>query len=290
MPSRPRLPSSFPSSRGSVPASNHSVMFGAIRSRTKARTVSRIIRSSSVRSASTFKKSMGLGAAMRCLVVAISLPLQNARDFIEERFDGPLVGVFKAPPQQTAFGVAQRGFDAMLHGGFLGVAAEVKSVRPFKPLILNAPNDPLFGHSLLKNSVEAVMPFFRFTGNEGPRRTHKRLSRKRPHDIVRRAHVDEQLKNAAPCAGESAFANLGQRYRHGHTFARRPGVSMHSGRPRLRFGSDVAFRELGQILDNDDGDNRYDDGVQQLSPYAAAGLEKQADQVGDEFIPSKCRN
>ncbi len=59
MPKRPSLATSFASSRGRMPCSNHSPTSGTIRSRTNRRTVSRIAFSSSSRSASMARKSRG---------------------------------------------------------------------------------------------------------------------------------------------------------------------------------------------------------------------------------------
>src|SRR5918999_3804880 len=61
MPSRPIFPSSYARSRGRIPSSNHSWMFGSTRSRTHSRTVSRTRISSSDNSASIPRKSYGSG-------------------------------------------------------------------------------------------------------------------------------------------------------------------------------------------------------------------------------------
>src|SRR5690242_21062646 len=72
MPSIPRLPSSRASSAaGTCPASNHSPTSGVTRSATHWRTVSRISRSSSLSSASSARKSLGLIAVVASTVVAI---------------------------------------------------------------------------------------------------------------------------------------------------------------------------------------------------------------------------
>ena len=64
MPSRPSLPSSGTSSRGSVPASNQSAMCGMIRSDANDRTVSRTSRSSSLSSSSMRSRSMAALSGM----------------------------------------------------------------------------------------------------------------------------------------------------------------------------------------------------------------------------------
>src|SRR5690242_15572426 len=82
MPSIPRLPSSRASSAaGTCPASNHSPTSGVTRSATHWRTVSRISRSSSLSSASSARKSLGLIAVVASTVVAIpsALPRIIAR-------------------------------------------------------------------------------------------------------------------------------------------------------------------------------------------------------------------
>ena len=65
MPSRPSLPSSGTSSRGSVPASNQSAMCGMIRSAANLRTVSRTSRSSSLSSSSIRSRSEPAGLVLR---------------------------------------------------------------------------------------------------------------------------------------------------------------------------------------------------------------------------------
>src|ERR1035438_7225008 len=66
MPSRPSLPASGISSRGSVPASNQSAMCGMTRSVANARTVSRTRRSSGVSWSSMRSRSRSAGLAGEC--------------------------------------------------------------------------------------------------------------------------------------------------------------------------------------------------------------------------------
>src|ERR1700728_4537004 len=140
MPSSPRWPSSAPSSRGSVPSSNHCATWGNTRSRTYARTVSRTMSSSSENSPATSMKSTGSGT---------ELALENAREFVEERLGRALELVLETPPKEAPIGVRQDCIDAILHDGLFAEGGQVEPVRPVEAVVLETPNDPLLWNGLL---------------------------------------------------------------------------------------------------------------------------------------------
>jgi len=53
-------------------------------------------------------------------------PLQDARDFVANRFDRTPVNILETPPNNAALRIAQRRFHPMLHLLILAVAAEIK--------------------------------------------------------------------------------------------------------------------------------------------------------------------